>query len=153
MANGDSKATQRSFFSIYKPGQGKFVRFGTVGAMAIVVLTGAAWLVRGTPLAALSDVPVMGKEVPGLAVQTLVVVIWIALGALFTFWLVNKERFAEFMIMTESEMRKVTWPSRQTVINSTKIVILLTLLLGIMLWFVDVGFIRIFEMAGILKKL
>jgi preprotein translocase subunit SecE len=152
MANADSKLDTRGFFSIYKPGQGKYTRFGTVAALAILVLTGAAWIVTGTPLVVLPDLAIRGMEIPALALKTLIVVVWIALGSLFTFWLINKQAFAEFLIMTESEMRKVTWPSRQTVINSTKIVILLTLLLGALLWLVDVGFIKIFEAAGILKN-
>jgi len=56
---------------------------------------------------------------------------------------------AEFMIMTESEMRKVTWPSRKEVISSTRIVILITLILGVLLALVDVGFVQLFHLIGL----
>ena len=53
--------------------------------------------------------------------------------------------------MTESEMRKVTWPTRREVITSTKVVILMTLILAAILWLVDVGFKLLFEALHILK--
>jgi preprotein translocase subunit SecE len=67
-----------------------------------------------------------------------------------TFLVVNTPKIAEFLIMTESEMRKVTWPTRREVINSTKIVILLTLALAFLLWVVDLGFYKLFEALKIL---
>ncbi len=134
-----SKGDRKSLFAIYKPGQGKYVRWGTVAAMALIVGFGMAWVYQ---VFAVKD----------MAVQTIAMCVWLLAGAALTFWLINKPSLAEFMIMTESEMRKVTWPSRQTVINSTKVVIILTLVLGALLWMVDVGFIWFFEWIGILKK-
>ncbi len=141
MASAESKLPKRSFFSVYKPGQGKFVRWGTVAAVAILVLTGAWWLAEGTQLQSATIELKFGA-----------VVLWIALGTLLAFWVVNKPSLAEFMIMTESEMRKVTWPTRQTVINSTKVVIYLTLLLALLLYVVDAGFVKFFEAIKLLKN-
>jgi len=72
------------------------------------------------------------------------------LGSLLTFWLVNKPSFAEFMIMTESEMRKVTWPTRRHTFTSTKVVIFMALALAVLLWLVDIGFKTLFEYFKIL---
>jgi preprotein translocase SecE subunit len=83
-------------------------------------------------------------------VKTIGVAIWIGFFALLTFWLVNKPNFAEFMIMTESEMRKVAWPTRRHVYTSTRVVIFMTLLLALLLWCVDVGFKTLFEWMKIL---
>ena len=135
-----TKSGKRSFFSIYKPGQGKYVRWGTIAGAGLVILIGAAWLGH-TEL-----------QVYGLPAQATGVMIWIAAGAVLTFWVVNKPNLAEFMIMTESEMRKVSWPTRQSTINWTKVVIFMTLLLACMLWLVDFGFVKLFEVMGILKK-
>ena len=66
-----------------------------------------------------------------------------------TFFVVNRPYLAEFMIMTESEMRKVAWPSRRETISSTKVVILLTVLLGLLLFLVDIGFSKFFIWIGI----
>jgi preprotein translocase SecE subunit len=133
------KPPRRGFFSLYKPGQGTYVRWGTVGGSAILVFTGAWWI----------GYKVLGST-GDLLVQTIGVVIWIALGAILTFWAVNKPNLAEFMIMTESEMRKVTWPSRRAVITSTRVVIFLTLVLALLLWFVDVFFKYLFQWIQIL---
>jgi preprotein translocase subunit SecE len=134
-----NQAASPGFFHIYKPGQGKWVRWGTVAALALIAFTGAVWLVQYQGNIAL--LPTLWKVLIG--------VVWILGWALGTFWFVNSVKWAEFMIMTESEMRKVTWPSRREVINSVKIVILLTTMLGFLLWIVDLGFIKIFQWAGI----
>jgi preprotein translocase subunit SecE len=125
------------FFTLYKPGQGKWVRWSTVAAMAVIVAFGAKTL-------AVNDLA--DREV---WVQAIAGTVFVLLGALLTWWLVNSPRLAEFMIMTESEMRKVSWPSRREVFSSTKIVIVLTLLLGLLLYLVDVAFLKFFIFLGI----
>jgi preprotein translocase subunit SecE len=137
VTTADARKEKRGFFSLYKPGQGKWVRWGTVAGMAILVLTGTYWLAR-VELAA-SDI----------LVQVGVGASWTLLGAFVTFWLVNSPRMAEFLIMTESEMRKVSWPTRKDVIASTKVVIFCTLLLGLLLYLVDVGFSAFFIKLGV----
>src|ERR1035437_896950 len=132
------KSGKRNFFSVYKPGQGKYVRWGTVGGAALVILLGAWW---------------MGESVLkpyGMLTQAIGVMVWIALGAVLTFWVVNRANLAEFLIMTESEMRKVTWPSRRAVITSTRVVIFMTLVLACLLWVVDVAFKFLFEWVKVL---
>lgn len=123
---------------MYKPGQGKYVRWGTVGGSALIILIGGYWM--GTSV--LHSLDIAGK--------TIGVVAWIGLGALLTFWCVNKPSFAEFMIMTESEMRKVTWPSRRAVVTSTRVVIFITLLLAGILYLVDNIFAKLFAWLRIL---
>jgi len=132
-------ARKAGFFTVYKPGQGKWVRWGTVAGLSIVAAAGAYWLGMQ-----------QGQVVEaGPIVRALVAAGWLAAWALFTFWFVATPRWAEFMIMTESEMRKVSWPSRREVVNSTKVVIILTLAMGILLWLVDIGFIQLFKLIGI----
>ena len=138
MSSLDGKTEKKSFFSIYKPGQGLYVRWGTVAGLGLIILLGAWWL--ALQLKTTNDVPI----------QATGVMLWIALGALLTFWLVNKPSFAEFMIMTESEMRKVTWPTRKATFTSTKVVIFLTLAFAAMLWIVDYGFVKLFQWMNIM---
>ena len=125
------------FFSIYKPGQGKWVRWGTVAGLAIVAFSGAYWLGHDE------------LAIYSLAVRIIAAAVWIVLWGGFTFWAVNTPKLAEFMILTESEMKKVAWPSRKDVINSTKVIIVLTLLLGLLLWVVDLGFVKLFQTIGV----
>jgi preprotein translocase SecE subunit len=58
-------------------------------------------------------------------------------GAYFIFILVNKERFADFLIATESEMKKVSWSSKQELIGSTTVVIVTVVVLAVIIWLAD----------------
>jgi len=125
-------------FSIYKKGQGKWVRWGTVGAMAVVTVVDVMWLITEPYMVNQNDL-----------VKAAAAAVWVLALAGLTFWMVNAPKMAEFMIMTESEMRKVTWPSRKEVISSTRIVILITLILGLLLAVVDVAFVQLFHWIGL----
>lgn len=63
-------------------------------------------------------------------------VIFIA-GAAFILYLMNKPKFADFLIATEGEMKKVSWSSRSELVGSTTIVILTVAALGIFIAFAD----------------
>ena len=130
---------KRSFFAIYKPGQGKWVRWGTVAGMGILAALGTYWVGYSDP-----NIAQLGR-----IGQLSAAVVWVLLWVWVTFWFVNSPKYGEFMIMTESEMRKVSWPSRKEVVTSVKIVIILTLLMGVMLGLVDIGFIWLFRLLGL----
>jgi preprotein translocase subunit SecE len=139
--NVTQDAKKTSFFSIHKPGQGKWVRWGTVAANTLVAGLGAQWLVAKE----LAVIDTHNKTLD-IMIRVAAAAIWLGLWALFTFWFVASPKWGEFMIMTESEMRKVTWPSRREVVSSTKVVIILTMAMGVLLWIVDIGFIKIFQL-------
>jgi preprotein translocase subunit SecE len=54
-------------------------------------------------------------------------------------------RVQEFIKEVMVEFRKVTWPSRQELINSTAVVIVVTVVLAFFLGGVDIGLARIVE--------
>ena len=54
-------------------------------------------------------------------------------------------RAQEFVREVVAEFRKVTWPSRQELINSTVVVITVTVVVSLFLGAVDVGLTRIVE--------
>ena len=54
-------------------------------------------------------------------------------------------RVTEFVQEVLAEFRKVTWPSRQELVNSTVVVIVVTGVLALFLSSVDVGLARIVE--------
>lgn len=139
-----SRKSLLSLFSVYKPGQGKYVRWGTVGALGLALAAGMWW----------TNDKIIDYYNPGIApIWRATILSAIAvIGAVMALLIVNLPRPAEFMIMTESEMRKVTWPSRQAVISSTKVVIFLTFLMAAILWFVDYGFVELFKWMGILSN-
>jgi preprotein translocase subunit SecE len=50
------------------------------------------------------------------------------------------KRFRNFLKETKAELKKVTWPSRTEVINTTLVVILATFFFGFYLFFMDIIF-------------
>ncbi len=48
-----------------------------------------------------------------------------------------KEKIINFFSDVTKEMEKVTWPSREELVESTKIVIIVTLLIAVFAWIVD----------------
>jgi preprotein translocase subunit SecE len=55
------------------------------------------------------------------------------------------ERAREFVREVIAEFRKVTWPSRQELINSTAVVVVLTVVISVFLGLVDVSLTRLVE--------
>jgi preprotein translocase subunit SecE len=53
-------------------------------------------------------------------------------------WLSTREFFRD----TNSEMRKVTWPTRNEVVSTTAVVIVATLVFALFLWGCDVVFYK-----------
>jgi preprotein translocase subunit SecE len=58
-----------------------------------------------------------------------------------------KEKIINFFTDVTKEMEKVTWPSREELMESTKIVILVTLIIAAFAWVVD------FAVSEILKAI
>jgi preprotein translocase subunit SecE len=54
-------------------------------------------------------------------------------------------RVREFVQEVLAEFRKVTWPSREELLNSTTIVIVVTVVLAFFLGGVDIGLARVVE--------
>jgi preprotein translocase subunit SecE len=55
------------------------------------------------------------------------------------------------MIATEGEMKKVSWSTKNEIIGSTKVVIMFTVLLALVLFVVDLAFQTMFSSIGVLK--
>jgi preprotein translocase subunit SecE len=58
-----------------------------------------------------------------------------------------KEKIINFFSDVVKEMEKVTWPSREELVEQTKIVIIVTLLIAVFAWVVD------FAVSEILKAI
>jgi preprotein translocase subunit SecE len=112
-------------FGLYKPNQGRMVRQATFVALALVVAFGCFSLSNGLLGGELQPVRV------GVPLGVWLVLCWVA------FRVVNMSRFAEFLIAVESELDKVVWPGRKQVMQSTVVVIVTMLFLGVFLAAVD----------------
>ena len=59
------------------------------------------------------------------------------------------KKIIQFLKEVKFELRKVTWPGRREVINSTIVVLIATAIITIFLYLVDVGLSR---MVGLIIK-
>jgi len=133
-------AGDQGFFSIYKKGQGYWTRMGTAfGAVLVGALT-AHFLYQQLPAWGVPSNVTVGISAGFL----------IAYG-LLVFWLMNKPTNADFLIATDSEMKKVNWTSRKELIGSTKVVIIFMLLIATFLFVVDQVFALLFWAIDVLK--
>src|ERR1043166_1510028 len=56
------------------------------------------------------------------------------------FLLLNQEKWAEFLIETEGELKKVSWPARKEYLGSASVVVVVVAIISLFLFFVDHGF-------------
>jgi preprotein translocase SecE subunit len=120
--------------TMYKPGQGKYSRLIMGISVAVVVAIGcwrlydmlaatdwSAWIIFLVPL-----------------------VVFGAIAAV-TYWLLNKESVADFLIAAEGELKKVNWSSRKEVAVSTFVVIIVVFVMAALLGATDMVFQLIFD--------
>jgi preprotein translocase subunit SecE len=136
---GDEQRRKRNVNGpeIYKRNQGKYTRLTTV----IFVMVLGAWGCYSLSATLVGSSPFVQFGIP-LAVL-------LVLGA-FLFWIVNRPGAADFLIATESEMKKVSWSSRKEVIGATKVVIVTTFILAAVLFLVDYLFASLFTALHIM---
>lgn len=139
-STGGAKPTG-SFFSPFKPNQGKVVRWGTAVGVGLLGVAGANFL--ADRLSVYGDTMWIQRGIP---------VLFLAALALLVYWLVGRhQRIVDFMIATEGEMKKVNWSTRQEVLGATKVVIFFVLAIAAILFIVDIFFIEFFHGIGVLK--
>jgi len=71
-------------------------------------------------------------------------VVVVALGAL-GYWLFQSGRWAEgkdFVSETRSEMKKVSYPTRDEVVSTTIVVIVTSFIFAVFLWLADLAIVR-----------
>ena len=130
-----------AFFTIYRPHQGGWVRLGTAVASALFIGATALFLAY--------DVSTSAKWSSKLTI--IIVSLWVLGSAALAWWAQNKAMHVEFIIDTDSEMKKVNWTSRKELIGSTKVVILFMLIMSTMLFFIDIVFQLFFFSINVLK--
>jgi preprotein translocase SecE subunit len=129
---------------LYKPGQGVRVRWGTAIGAGVLSLWGASYLFDQLGrFAFFSD---------SLALHYLIPVVVLAAIGVGVFYLVGQNpRVVDFLVATESEIKKVNWSTRREVIGATRVVIVTVLALGFLLFLVNLVFIILFERIGVLR--
>lgn len=79
---------------------------------------------------------VLGEEFP-LSPRALLTMVLMAASGFGIFKLCNYAKYVDFLVETEAELKKVTWPSKPEVYSSSVIVIVTTIILGIYVFVVD----------------
>jgi len=126
---------------IYKQGQGKYTRGITFLGVMLIVVIGAVVLSEKLSGYVTTRQPLMRYGIPTALV----------IGAAFLlFRLLNRPRTADFLIATESEMKKVSWSSKKEIIGSTKVVIVFTFILAAILASADLIFVWLFSWLKIM---
>lgn len=123
---------------IYKAGQGKYTRILTVVGAMVLVVVGAVVLSEKL------------YEVRSAYIQFGIPAALVIGMGLLMFWVANRPKSADFLIATEGEMKKVSWSTRKEIIGSTKVVIVTTLILALILYGVDAVFAFLFMKLGIM---
>ena len=127
------------FTQIYKPGQGKYTRLGSGFTVAVTVAVGC-W--RLYEMLTASDL--------SLWITTMVPAVILVAFSAATYWLLNKPAVADFLIAAEGELKKVNWSSRKEIVGSTKVVIIATFMLAVVLAAVDAGFALLSHWIGLM---
>ncbi|MBI5722443.1 MAG: preprotein translocase subunit SecE [Planctomycetes bacterium] len=129
-------------FEIYKKSQGKYTRLCTFGGAMAIGIIGA--VILSEQLVVLTHKNMLGDA--GIYLQYGIPTMLILGLAWLMFWLVNRPASADFLIATESEMKKVSWSSRKEIVGSTKVVIVTTFIMAGILFGVDIIFIMFFQL-------
>ncbi len=153
------------FFTIYKRGQGYWTRMGTaIGAGLIIALTTfffyqqlPIWLGPVFAPALPADMPpadrsaALARSLATTRNVTLGICIAVLAGLTLLAWrLMNRSTNVDFLIATDSEMKKVNWTSRRELIGSTKVVIIFMFLIAFILFFIDIIFGYFFQLINVL---
>ena len=121
----------------YKKDQGRMVRMAVFWSVAVLTFYGCSSLRRelagrfehslGQPLsAAVPKIPILGVHLTG---AFLIAAALFCAGMFLVYRWQERPKNADLLIETETELRKVTWPSGQEVFNSSLVVIVCVLVL------------------------
>lgn len=120
----------------YKPGHGAVARNATLAAFGVLILFGMySWSTTQSEPVFKWGVPLVVGIVAG----------WVAFRA------VHYPKFADFLISTQAEMNKVSWPSRSELRASTIVVLVNVFLLALFLFVADLFWRWVLSQLGILK--
>jgi preprotein translocase SecE subunit len=147
-ASPSTKNAKPAFFTIYKKGQGKWTRLGTVFVAGLLgILTAFNLYHYVLPYLPVSE---NGNHTV-LQILLAVCVGFLLVFGLLTFWVTNKPGNVDFLIATDSEMKKVNWTTQGELIGSTRVVVLFLFFIALFLASVDFVFAEFFRLIHVLQ--
>ena len=145
-AVGKSPVPRPGFFTIYKRGQGKWTRLGTAFAAAALGLLTAYNIYLYAQVYLPIENPVFARKMLILACVAFLIVFTVV-----AFWASNKPRNVDFLIATDSEMKKVNWTTQGELYGSTRVVVLFLFCVAVFLFAVDLVFAKFFHLIRVLQ--
>ncbi len=140
-------------FEIYKKGQGKIARWSAAIGASVLLLLGCYRLYWWLQSKVWASTPIGGIEVPVLNVPLsaafVVALAAVAAVGLGVFYASNRPDAADLLIDTETEMRKVTWPTVEEAKNSSLVVIACVTIMALMITLFDIVLRQVFQLVGI----
>ncbi len=120
-----------------KKGQGIYARRLAYGLCGALVAFGAyaLWTVinRADKGVMVDNVPVIGE----ITVYNVIALVVFLIGMLLLHLFLNRVGMVDLLIDTEQEMKKVSWPSKKEVKNSTIVVVIVTFVMAMSLFGFD----------------
>jgi preprotein translocase SecE subunit len=142
------------YFHIYKKGQGYWTRMGTVAAAGLLgVFTGNFIYEQSDRLLQIKGVAdfMDRAHLQDPRGAYLLVAVFALLYSWFAFHFMNKPTNVDFLIATDSEMKKVNWTTGKELMGSTKVVIGFVFVMALVLFLYDLFFATLFYLVGVLK--
>ena len=153
-ASSSEKVSKAGFFSVFKYGQGYWTRLGTAIGAAVVLLFIGQFLYSQMPAwfpAPRLETGASASGLTGLIYSygptgsgdmnrvSRVVIVGLVLLPFFAlaWWAMNRARHAQFLIDTDSEMKKVNWATWPELLGSTRVVIFFMLTTAAVLFIYD----------------
>ena len=135
---------------IYKKGQGKILRYFAIGSLLALELYGCWRLYYFLERWEFMNTFPVSFKVPLsedlMFTWRLVVASLAFLGmAVTTYLIVNMMKAVNLLIDTETEVKKVTWPSWSEAVNSSIVVIVFVIILSLFITVLDICYGFIFE--------
>jgi preprotein translocase SecE subunit len=137
-----------------RPGLGRAVRLSAFGGTGALAAFGAYALYMAPSIHSIWWADVVGPAMIFGKALTLKPILFPALAAFLSamsvvFLLLNQERWADFLIETEGEIKKVSWPARKEFMGSAMIVVLVVAIVSIFLHYVDKGLSQLMQYWGV----
>ena len=120
----------------YKKDQGRLARMAVFWILTALTFYGCSSMRAelsarfeglGRPMiASVPEVPILGLDLTG----AFMIALFVFIGTVFVMYrFIETPKYADLLIETESELRKVTWPTPKEVVNSSLVVIFSVLFL------------------------
>lgn len=125
----------------YKEDQGRHARMAAFWTLTLLVLFGCHFLFEQLVQFDAMQEPVGGVRIPVVGVDLspafLVAAMLFGTGAYFVHRWQAKPKVADLLIDTEDELKKVTWPTLEEVVNSSIVVVMFVVFIGAYLALAD----------------